>query len=278
MNIYNVNTQEYFNGSEFHSIVDYIRQLKSIRSDALLTKHQGYVINHRDHHDNDLTFYMATRNVPYYDILCETLLHKDSRGYFDIEEYTYQVNCFAKTVFHRLQWFRYDDTNVDEFLVFVRDEWKAQQPGSRFDDLEVIANAMWDRWDLVDYHKEFIYNDQYKFVTVEEVRELFDQLVAYGLLASSDTDLYQVYEGLTLEQARTDMKTRWYSNVLTSIDKLHIESTYKAKILPLLNSITSPLNIIPSDGGNFEGKWLLHKLGGKVWFIPQYLLFYNNSK
>ncbi len=272
MEPYNVNNEEYFNGDEFKSIVAFINSIKNQRAYFLTNRNPEYKINHRYHFDNDLTHYMVSYNIPYYDILCETLLHKDGNGYLDLGEFTFQTNCFSKTAFHRLLW---PTDKRDTFLDFVVQDWRQN---SRFAALEESAKQIFDKSaSLLEYHKEFIYNDQYKFVTKEEVRELFDELLEKGLLLSKVGDLYQVYSNLDLSVADTDMKTRWYSGVLTDMDKLHIESTYKSRTLPVLKDMKSKFSLIPAnDNGKFEGKWLVHKIDNKIWFIPQYLLFYND--
>jgi hypothetical protein len=271
--VYNVNTIEYLKSDEFNNIAEYILETRHNRAYNLLDKYPGFLINPRCQDDNDMTDYLKRFNVPYYDMLCETIVHKDDTGYIDIVEFTYQLNCFAKTIFHRRYW---AGELRDTFLDFVWNDWKKYQIDNCFDRLEQQANTMFEQLDLFEYHKQFVYNDQYQFATEDDMRKLFDHLVEVGLLLSKQDDLYEIYTGIDLEDANTNIKERFHNGAISKMDVLHTTANFNVKTLPKLQSIKGRFNLIPVDGSNeFNGMWLEHKLNNKIWFIPQFLAFYN---
>ena len=281
MKLYNVNTEEYFNGKEFNSVIDYIVSIKEERANSLRLKYLNMTINskynRKDVLSEDLFYYFVQRNSPHFDIVCDTILHDDLKGYMEINEFTFQVNCFSKSIFHRILWSEFSNTNKDKFLYFVFDDWKKYQIDNKFDELEKIARTIFDQCEtLEEYYIKFVYNEEYSFVSLEDVRELFDELVKKGLFLNSIGDLYQIYDNVSIENADIDIKTKYYDGHIKKIDALHIDSAFKTRTLPLLKSLNTKFNCIPKNiDEKFNGFWYQNKLGDKVWFIPQYLLFYN---
>ena len=269
---YSVNTPEYLSGEEFAKLSEFVISVRRQRYAELQARYPGMVINERCSEDNDMAYYLEKFNVPYMDMLCETIVHKDGCGYIDVDEFTYQNNCFSKTVFHRRLW---TDTNEhkDTFMLYVYKQWECPE----FDALAKQAQQYLDQnTSILEYHKQFVYNDKYQFATVEEVTELFDALVDAGFLLGKEGKLYKIYEGLDLDQADTNIKERYHDNALSNIDKLHIQSQYNTRTKPKLLELKTKFNLIPRDEqSEFKGMWLEHKLGGRIWFIPQFLLFYN---
>jgi hypothetical protein len=137
------------------------------------------------------------------------------------------------------------------------------------------AAELFTSLNLLDYHREFIYNSNINAVSLDDVRELFEALVHAGIFLQADGDLYKVYQGVELVDANTNVKRKYHSGQISKMDELHVRSTFKAKTLPILQNLTTKLNFIPTDIAGFEGIWLVQKFGGQVWFIPQYLVFYN---
>jgi hypothetical protein len=257
--------------TERKDIIKYILDLREHRYKKLQEKYPDYLLNFRNRYnieDNSL--------VPFFDIVCESLLHKDGCGYFDITEFTFQANCFAKTIFHRKQWTDWLQA-TDDFLYFVWDEWMKRQPVDEFTQLEKIANQMINSADdLFQYHYMFIYNDQYKWITDADITELFDELVRLGIWTVEENGLYKVYDSTEIEDADTNIKHNYYSGKISKIDELYLRSMFNTKLLPVLQQVNSKFNFIPSHGlGKFDGLWSQHKFGKNTWFIPQFLLFYN---
>lgn len=285
MHVYDVNTTEYLNGNEFGNIIDFIIGVRNSRATAFAARYPDYKIKPRvtiidSKTDESLFNHLKNFNVPFYDsIICETLLHKDNIGYIEINEFTYQLNCFSKTIFHRKKWIDQNNDGNDKFLQFIWNGWKQTQQHNKFDALEEVANQLFDSCDnLFDFHTQFVYNDKYKFATVEDIRELFDELVAKKVLLGKIGDLYQIYTDVDYNQAETDAKDRYYSGKISKLDEIHIRGTYK-KLIPILKSMSSKLHLIPLEDEHnmFEGLWLVHKFSGRVWFVPQFLAFYNGN-
>jgi hypothetical protein len=231
---YNVNTKEYLLGDEYKSIFKHLNQIAKTRADALSIKHPTYQIKHRASAERSMDYHMTAHNVPFYDIICETLLHKEGNGYLDIVEFTYQLNLFAKTIFHRKLWGDCLSQSPDQFLYFVWNNYKTNQVDKEFDKLEVVANTMLDSYNLLEYHQQFITNNLYQLITINEARELFDQLVDKKIFDSSIGDLYQVYSGVPFDEVNTDAKTIFHSGAITKIDYLHLSSKFKVEIQPAL--------------------------------------------
>jgi hypothetical protein len=272
MELYNVNTPEYIQSLEFKDIVQFINSVRDQRKVNLLNRHPSYQINPRCQPDQDISFSFVERNTPFFDMPCETLLHKDSNGWIDIIEWHYHLNCFHKGIYHRLEWSKLPNHNPDKFLHEIYQDWSSN---ADFQQLMTQSEETFNLYDLLDYHKNFIYNADIEAVSLTDVRELFDALVDNGVFLNKNGDLYQVYENLEFEQANTNVKRKYYSGQITKMDELHIRSTFAVKTLSTLQQLKTKLNFIPNDIKGFDGIWLVQKLGGKICFIPQNLVFYN---
>lgn len=270
---------QYTTTEEFKAIEEYISSIITDRASSLCNKYPDYKIKTRANIGYLNTYHITNHNVPFFDMLCETLLHKDNAGYLEINEFLYQLNCFAKTIFHRKIWADAFDSTPDKFLQFVYTDWKQNQINNEFDVLEATALDLFKAsTNLKDYHRDFIYNTQYEFVTLAELRELFDGLVEQGVWKAKDNDLYQVYNDVEIEQVNLDTKHKMQTGQISTIDKLHIRSKFKVDTVPKLKSIDSKFNFIPMNDGQelFEPLVAEIKFGNKIWFIPQYLVFYSN--
>jgi hypothetical protein len=274
---YNVNTKEYSSSDEYVAIFAHLNQIAKTRADTLAINYPTYQIKHRASAERSMDYHMTAHNVPFYDIICETLLHKDGNGYLDVVEFTYQLNLFAKTIFHRKLWGDQLAQTPDKFLYFVWNNYKTKQLDCDFDRLESVSNSMLANYDLLEYHRRFITNDTYELIALEEARDLFDQLVDRKVFDNSIGDLYQVYSGVPFDEVNTDAKTIFHSGSITKMDQLHLSSKFKVETRPALMSIDSKFNFIPKDDpeGMFEGLIVNLKLGNKVRFLPQFLVFYN---
>jgi hypothetical protein len=276
MTPYNVNTTEYLESSEFNSIVNFIQEIKTARATDLNTRYPTYQIKPRCAHDKINTYHLTEHNVPFFDIICETLLYKDKCAYLELNEFVFQANCFARTIFHRLWWADAVSGNRDQFLDFIWQDWKDTQFQNRFDNLESMARRQFDSSsNLLDYFKSFVYNYDYKFISVDEARDLFDELVTGGVFLGKIGDLYQVVDNIEFDSIDTDSKSKLEH--MTKLELLHLQSKYKIKTLPVLKNINSKFNFIPKNdlAGKFKGEVVEVKLGKSVCFIPQFLFFYN---
>lgn len=258
---------------EREDIIKYILDVRHKRYQALLKRYPGYELNFRNRYDIE-----SNSVVPFFDILCESLLHKDGCGYLEPEEFTYQANCFAKTIFHRKaysEWLNIDDP----FLAFVWQDWVDTQPNGEFTRLEKHATALMSASDdLFEYHYRFIYSDKHSWMTVEDTCDLFDELVRVGVFLGKADGLYQVYKEAEVTDADTNIKHNYHAGNISKMDELHLRSTFNAKTLPALEQVNAKFNFIPMNGlGKFEGLWSQHKFGKHVWFIPQFLLFYGKK-
>lgn len=282
MEPYNVNTDEYACSTEAASIVSYIQSIVAARKHNLLDRYPGYKINPRCvfvfEEERELYSSIRDRNVPFFDIICETLLHKDDKGYLEINEFAYQLNCFQKNLFHRVIWSDAVGTNRDSFMDFIWKELKANQPLGEFDQLESIARSLFvEAPNLLTYLKQFTFNEDYQFVTLQDVRELFDALVDSGVFLGKYGDLYHVYSNTDIDHADTNTKRAYHQGEFKKLDYLYLQSKYKVEIEPKLKSLKTKFNFIPlSDpDGKFDGTWSTVKLSDGVHFIPQFLVFYG---
>jgi len=272
MQLYNVNTVEYLQSTEFKDIVNFINNVRNQREVNLLNRHPGYQVNPRCQKDQDISFSFVERNTPFFDMPCETLLHKDSNGWIDIVEWHFHLNCFHKGIYHRLEWSKLSNHNPDKFLQEIYQDWISN---TDFQLSMTQSAEAFNLYNLLDYHKNFVYNENFEPISLDDVRELFDALVVEGVFLNKDNDLYQIYKNLTVEQANTNVKRKYYSGQITKIDELHIRSTFTVKTLPILQKLTTKLNFVPNDIKGFSGIWLVQKLAGQICFIPQNLVFYN---
>jgi hypothetical protein len=273
MQLYNVNTVDYLQSSEFKDISNFISTLRDQREAGLLSRYPEHKINPRCQKNQDISFSFVERNTPFFDIPCENLLHQGLDGWVDIIEWHYQLNCFLKGMYHRLEWSKLPNNNPDAFLQLVWKDWSTSN--TQFSQLMEHAAELFTSLNLLDYHREFIYNSNINAVSLDDVRELFEALVHEGIFLKADGDLYKVYQGVELVDANTNVKRKYHSGQISKMDELHVRSTFKARTLPILQNLTTKLNFIPTDIAGFEGIWLVQKFGGQVWFIPQYLVFYN---
>lgn len=314
MKVYDVDSEEYLTSGEFEGIIDFLVARREERSLKLASKYPGYQIRPRvyvanpkklatenkrvdrdlaeDNAKQDFGNQIATDNpyaresfkhlqewnIPFYDgVIMETMLHRGDEGFIDVVEFTYQLNCFCKTIFHRMKWSIANGHSQDGFMFYIWDDWKNKQFSNEFDTLKIQSDVAFDNADnLLDYHINFVYDDAYKFATVDEVRQVFDQLVNTGIWLGKEGDLYKVYEGATYDEAETDSKDKFYSGKISKIDEIHIRGTFN-KLKDTLQTLNSKLLFVPSNyaEGTFEGFWSFHKFGKRVWFIPQFLVFYN---
>ena len=276
MTPYNVNTTEYLNSQEFDSIVNFIQGIKTARASDLNNRYPEYQIKPRCAHSEINTYHLTEHNVPFFDIVCETLLYKDKCAYLELNEFVFQANCFARTIFHRLWWADGVDSNRDYFLDFIWDDWKQTQFQNSFDNLEATARTQFESSsDLIEYFKSFVYNSDYEFITVIEARALFDELVSNGIFLSKVGDLYQVVDNVEFDSIDTDSKSKLEH--MSRLELLHLQSKYKTTTLPALKKVNSKFNFIPrtDPAGKFKGEVVEVKLGNTVCFIPQFLFFYN---
>jgi hypothetical protein len=272
MKLYDVNNTTYLESDEFKDIVDFAQQVKHTRAVDLQEHYPEYRIRARYRADQDISYSFLTHNIPFYDIPCEVLLHQNIEGYLEINEWHFQLNCFLKSMFHRHWW-----SQQDAFLNFVYSDWKTKQSNNEFDLLEEQAFAIFEECpNLLEYHKRFIYNQEIQMVSLENVRALFNGLITSGLIIGGEQDVYQVYAGIEYDDADTNVKRKFHAGLLSKMDVLYIKSKFKAEILPKLQSLKTKFNFVPQpDIGTFEGMWLTQKLNNQIWFIPQFLVFYN---
>ncbi len=314
MKVYDVDSEEYLKSGEFEGIIDFLIARREERSKTLAAKYPEYQIRPRVYvanpkklatenkrvdrdladagsrqdfnnppatdnpYDRESFKHLTEWNVPFYDgVIMETMLHREGNGYIDVVEFTYQLNCFCKTIFHRMKWSIANGHKADGFMFFIWDDWVKTQQNGEFDHLKQLADTAFDQAaNLLDYHRNFVYNDEFKFATVDDVREMFDELVNKGIWIGKNGDLYQVYTGADYAEAETDSKDKFYSGKVSKIDEIHIRGTFN-KLKPTLQTLNSKLLFVPSEypDGTFEGFWSIHKFGKNVWFIPQFLVFYN---
>jgi hypothetical protein len=285
MNVHDVDSVEYLTNGEFEKIINFLISKREERAIKLAEKYPDYRIRPRTFVpksdkiiDSESFKYLQKWNIPFYDgIVMETMLHKEDQGFIDVVEFTYQLNCFSKTIFHRMKWSIANGYDENGFMFFIWNDWDKKQFDGRFDMLKKQANTAFDTaTNLLDYHINFVYNDDFKFATVDEVRELFDELVKKNIWPSKDGDLYTVYKGASYEEAETDSKDKFYSGKISKLDEIHLRGTFN-KIKPILQSLNSKLLFVPSEyeDGTFDGFWCMHKFGKSVWFVPQFLVFFN---
>ena len=279
MNFYNVNTEEYFSGEEYKSIVSFIVNLREFREVNLISNHPTYVVNPRCDKNQTIDYSFVERNIPFFDIPCESLLHKDDSGFVELNEWHYQLNCFMKTIFHRKLWSDWANNNTDKFLEYIWNNWKQCQPNNNFDSIETTAYEIFNRSDtLLEYHQQFIYNPDIVMISLKDTKELFDSLLDIGLFLSCKDSLYEVYRNIPLEHAKTNVKRLYHSGKISKMDIIHVKAKFKKETLPLLQTLNTKYNFIPTGNTDqFEGMWLMQKIEKNIWFIPQFLLFYGKN-
>ena len=279
MKPFSVNTPEFLNSQEFCDLVGFITGVIETRAANLADRYPEYKIKSRCHReDRDWTYYPTRYNTPFFDAVCETLLHKDNNGFLEVNEFSYQLNCFSKAVYHRKLWADKFTETSDQFFTMIWNDWQDNQKDDEFDNLKSIAHSILSTAEtLTDYHRDFVYNPTYSFVTVNDVREIFDQLVEQGIFLSNNGDLYQVFENVDCETADMDTKTKLKSGQLSKLDEIYIRSKFKVETIPALEKLQTKFNFIPIHGdiSKFEPLVALVKLDNKIWFVPQFLVFYS---
>ena len=227
-----------------------------------------------DDYKSGLYYYSENFKIPFYENdVYDSFLHKDGKGYLELVEFTRTMNIFCKTIFHRKLW-NMVSPNPDKFLNFIYDQWTPY-----FNGLDKTAHGIFaDSASLADYYEKFVYNEEYKFVSLDDMRELFDALVDVGIWTAKNGNLYQVYENCEFDTRGIDTKVLYHSGRISKIDELHIRSVV-SKQMPILKSLKTKLNFVPSHDpdGKYDGFWNSTKLNGKVWYIPLFLIFYADQ-
>lgn len=285
MEPHDVNGPGYFDSDEFKQVSELVNSIQRARKMDLIKTYPEYKIKSRvDLKDTEYLsskhYYYKHFNVPHYDTsFCESLLHKDDSGYLELNEFYYQLNVTCKTIFHRRKWFQWSSNTRDKFLEFTYDKWKRYQKDQEFDILEEQANKLFDTSEsLFEYYRDFIFNEDYKFCSLEQTRDLFNELVDVGIWFSRDGDLYKIYHSTFFEEPDLDPKVRFYSGKISKMDQLHVRSVLK-KTISISENLKSRINFFPSSNteGVFNGFWSLSKFNNRVWFVPQFLVFYNEK-
>lgn len=256
---------------QIDQLIEFVASVKKDRAQTLAQRYPTHTIKPRSAVNS------GYKHVPFVDTVCETLLHKDGCGYLELNEFTYQVNCFAKTIFHRKKWSDALAISKSDFMYFVWDDWDNIDG---FKQLTAVADyAFNDCADLLEYHKQFIYTDIHGLVSVEDMRELFDALVDTGIFLSKQDDLYQVYENVDIDLVVTDTKQKFHNNEISKLNQVYLNSLYTVKVKPKLLALTTRLNFIPKQDPNskFEPLIVMNKFGDGVWFLPQFLVFNNKN-
>lgn len=257
---------------QIDQLIDFVASVKYTRAQTLAQRYPDYTVKVRSAVNSAYT------QVPFVDTTCETLLHKDNCGYIELNEFTFQTNCFARNIFHRKLWSDYLNIAKTDFLYFVWDDWENIQGFDKLKDIADVAFA--DCTDLLDYHKQFIYTDIHQFVTIDDMRELFDAMVDAGIFLSKQDDLYQVYKDVHIDQVVADTKLKFHNNGISKMDQLHLRSTYTVKIQPKMLSFNTRVNFIPKEdpSNKFEPLIVLNKFNSGIWFLPQYLVFAGTAQ
>jgi len=284
MKVYNIEPEEYIKGEEFLEIIDCIANIRALRAMALQGRYPHHKVTPRvpatREHDRNAHGHLFKHKTPFFDVICESLLRKDNDGFLDIPEFTYQMNCFAKTIFHRKKWNDMVGATVqDNFLNFIWDDYKENQHNGEFDKLEKTANMLFEMSpNLAEYHRVFIYNQNIEFVTSTEMKELFIALAEAGIVQKVDRNLVQIYEDVSIADSDTDIKEKFHSGKLTQLDKLYTEAKFN-KWLPLMTTLESKFNFVPihKSTNMFNGTMIVQKLGARAWLVPQFLIFYGNK-
>jgi hypothetical protein len=278
MKPFSVNTPEFINGQELSDLISFISNIIKERSINVTKKYPDYKIKSRgDPKARDWNHYPLRHNVPFFDVVCESFLYKDNCGFIEINEFTYQVNCFSKAIVHRKLWIDTFNDSPDEFLPMVWHDWQQNQIDNEFDKLQQTATLFLEQsQNLLEYHKNFLYNDEYQYVAVEDLRQLFDQLIEVGVFLSKDGDLYKICDNISFDTPM-DTKTQFHNYFHSPINELYIRSKFKVEFIPKLQKLKTKFNFIPikDDMSKFEPLIALVKVDKKIWFIPQFLVFYS---
>lgn len=278
--------KDYLNTLEFTELSSFLADVRLTNLGNTIKQYPDYIVRSRvqessEEYISGRNYYVEHFNIPHYDFyLSECLLHQGTSGFLDMEVFAFQMNSFCKSIFHRKQW---NDWNAgrwptDTFLNYVYDNWKKHQHNGEFDLLEQQANELFEKCDnLVDYYKQFVYNQEYIFVTIDDMIALSDAVIDQGIWYKRSGNLVEVYNNTEYSTDSLDTKILFHSGLMTDMDVLHVTATFKTRILPKLKEIKTKFNYIPVDDpeNKFNGLWACPKFNNKVWFIPQVIIFYN---
>ena len=262
---------------DFKNTYNFISGIKERRTAELTKKYPTYIVHNRAVVNESSKFiYITYNNIPFFDVICENMLHKDLSGYLEVNEFTFQLNYFCKCIFHRKIWNDQINNGRDKFLEMVWDNWQSKQRDGEFDRLKSIAFELFERCTSFEqYHKEFLLNDEYAFVTVNDIRELFDALVDLGILLERQGDLYKMYEGVEYKDIVTDSKTKLKANAISRLDELYIKAKFNVEVLPKFRTLKTKFTFVPENMELFNPVIVEFKMGNSVWFMPQFLIFYT---
>jgi len=276
--------KNYLDSLEFQELSAFLESIKLNNIISTQRKYPDYKIRPRveensQEYNSNKHYYVEHFNIPHYDFaLSEFLLHRDTSGFLDIEVFSFQLNSFCKTIFHRKLW---NDWNLgkypqDNFLNYIYDNWKKHQHNNEFDKLEKIAHNIFSNCDtLTEYYKEFVYNQKYEFITLNELLDLSKEVINVGIWYSQRDLLIEVYKDI--DYSTTSIDTKVMFSTMSKIDIIHVNSVFNTKIYPSLKTINTKFNFIPVDDPDrrFNGFWACPKINKNVWFIPQAIIFYN---
>lgn len=278
--------KDYLNTDEFAQLSKFLAEVKTANLESTRSKYPDYLVRSRVNegskdYEAGRDYYVDHFNIPHYDFyLSEFLLHQGTSGFLDMEVFAFQMNSFCKSIFHRKMW---NDWNAgrwatDHFLNYVYDNWTKHQRNGEFTALEQQAHKVFAECNsLVDYYKQFVYNQDYTFITLDDMLELADATLASGIWFSKYGNLYEVYKDTEYSTQSIDTKILFHTGAMTKLDVLHVTSAFKTQVRPMLKTISTKFNWIPVDDPDekFNGLWACPKFNNRVWFIPQVIVFYN---
>lgn len=284
---YDIDPINYIKTDEVLRLFEFLKKQRLDRVSRLKEKYPLHIIRSRVDVDsidykNNQYYYCTHFKVPFFENdVFESLLHKDRNGYLEIVEFTDTMNIFCKTIFHRKFWSDNTNSVKDNFLYFIYDLWKKHQISNQFDQLEKAAiDAFKNSKDMVEYYQNFVYNNHYKFINLDQMKELFDQLIERKLWIGKIENLYQVYNECEYDSNGIDTKVLFHSGKVSKISELQIRAAVKNH-MKILESLDTEFNFIPIDDptNRFDGFWNAPKIGSKIWYVPLFLIFYNpNAK
>lgn len=197
-------------------------------------------------------------------------------GFVCVSEFAYQLNVYCKNIFHRNLWNERAQYS-DSFQHWVYHQFRKHQQDKKFDILEHEDLCHFElSGTLEEYFSRFVYNQDYVFISHEEVCELFEELVANQIWYGQIGDLYQIYHGLDDDVEVDDPKLLCHDGLISKTDEARIRSVI-AILRPVFRRLKSKFNFFPADVNHdrFDGFWNFIQLGGRVWLVPLFLVFYN---